>query len=183
MVILCRIWWTILQYRYKITQQNVTRCFSNFTVIWTAQLACDAYTNDSFHLNCFLTVQRKQAESQSAQTLIRSLLTKTGPVVQSIVSLTKSLVNDSLSLLVCLKSSVLIFFAEKMWGAFAVQKLLTFFLAKNGSVFMYNMFEILTSHNWAQTFMFHFLLKTVLCKSGSCIKPSSFINGTMLLTL
>ena len=65
-----------------------------------------------------------------------------GPVVQSIVSLTKSLVNDSLSLLVCLKSSVLIFFAEKMRGAFA--KLLIF-SAKNGSVFMYNMFEILTS--------------------------------------
>ena len=37
-----------------------------------------------------------------------------GPVVQSIVSLTKSLVDDSLSLLVRLKSSVLIFFAEKM---------------------------------------------------------------------
>ena len=37
-----------------------------------------------------------------------------GPVVQSIISLTKSLVNDSLSLLVRLKSSVLIFFAEKM---------------------------------------------------------------------
>ena len=37
-----------------------------------------------------------------------------GPVVQSIVNLTKSLVNDSLSLLVRLKSSVLIFFAEKM---------------------------------------------------------------------
>ena len=68
-----------------------------------------------------------------------------GPVVQSIVSLTKSLVNDSLSLLVRLKSSVLIFFAEKMWGAFALQKLLTFFRQKNGSVFMYDMFEILTS--------------------------------------
>ena len=37
-----------------------------------------------------------------------------GTVVQSIVSLTKSLVNDSLSLLVRLKSSVLTFFAEKM---------------------------------------------------------------------
>ena len=66
-----------------------------------------------------------------------------GPVVQSIVSLTKSLVNDSLSLLVRLKSGLLIFFAEKMRGAF-LQKLLTFFSAKNGSVFMYNMFEILT---------------------------------------
>ena len=52
-----------------------------------------------------------------------------GPVVQSIVSLTKLLVNDSLSLLVRLKSSVLVFFAEKI-----------------GSVFMYNTFEILTSH-------------------------------------
>ena len=60
------------------------------------------------------------------------------PVVQTIVSLTKSLVNDLLSLLVRLKSSVIIFFAEKMWGAFA------FFRHKNGSVFMYNMFEILT---------------------------------------
>ena len=59
-----------------------------------------------------------------------------GPVVQSIVSLTKSLVNDSLSLLVRLKSSVLIFFAEKAPHIFS---------AKNGSVFMYNVFEILTS--------------------------------------
>ena len=67
-----------------------------------------------------------------------------GPVVQSIVSLTKSLVNDSLSLLVCLKSSVLIFFAEKMRGAFTA-KAPHIFSAKNGSVFMYNMFEILTS--------------------------------------
>ena len=60
-----------------------------------------------------------------------------GPVVQSIVSLTKWLVNDSLSLLVRLKSSVLIFFAEKMW--------VLIFSAKNGSISMYNMFEILMS--------------------------------------
>ena len=49
-----------------------------------------------------------------------------GPVVQSIVSLTKSLVNDSLSLLVRLKSSVLtakaphIFFFGKKWQCFYV---------------------------------------------------------------
>ena len=48
------------------------------------------------------------------------VVTLLGTVVQSIVSLTKSLVNDSLSLLVRLKSSVLIFFAEKMRGAFAL---------------------------------------------------------------
>ena len=62
-----------------------------------------------------------------------------GPVVQSIVSLTKSLINDSLSLLVRLKSSLLICFAEKM------QKLLTFFRQKMAVFFMYNMFKILTS--------------------------------------
>ena len=45
---------------------------------------------------------------------LHHLHTLLGLVVQSIVSLMKSLVNDSLSLLVHLKSSVLIFFAEKM---------------------------------------------------------------------
>ena len=68
-----------------------------------------------------------------------------GPVVQSIVSLTKSLVNDSLSLLVRLKSSVLIFFAEKNVRSFCSAKAPHIFSAKNASVFMYNMFEILTS--------------------------------------
>ena len=53
-----------------------------------------------------------------------------GPVVPSI-SLTISLVKGSLKLLVCIKSSVLILFAEKMTRAFALQKLLTFFQQKN----------------------------------------------------
>ena len=41
---------------------------------------------------------------------LKSYINHQGPVVQSIFSLTKSLVSDSLSLLVRLKSSVLIFF-------------------------------------------------------------------------
>ena len=65
---------------------------------------------------------------------VMDLTSNQGPVVQSIARLTKSLVSDSLSLLVRQKSSVLIFFAEK-----------NVFSAKNDSVFMYNMFEILTS--------------------------------------
>ena len=65
-----------------------------------------------------------------------------GPVVQSIVSLTKLLVNDSLSLLVRLKSSVLIFFCRKNERSFCTAKAPLIFSAKNGSVFMYNMFEI-----------------------------------------
>ena len=44
-----------------------------------------------------------------------------GPVVQSVVSLT--VLADSIH-------NILIFFAEKMWVAFALQKLLTFFLQK-----------------------------------------------------
>ena len=74
----------------------------------------------------------KEATRKLIETLIGSVSypKHLGPVVQSIISLMKSLVNDSLSLLVRLKSSVLIFFAEKMWGAFALQKLLTFFRQK-----------------------------------------------------
>ena len=50
-----------------------------------------------------------------------------GPVVQSVVSLTSSLRVISLTVLADSIYNILIFFAEKMWVAFAVQKLLTFF--------------------------------------------------------
>ena len=53
-----------------------------------------------------------------------------GPVVQSVVSLTSSLRVISLTVLVDSIHSIMIFFAEKMWVAFALQKLLTFFQQK-----------------------------------------------------
>ena len=53
-----------------------------------------------------------------------------GPVVQSVVSLTSSLRVISLSVLVESIYNMLKFFAEKMWVAFALQKLLTFFFSK-----------------------------------------------------
>ena len=53
-----------------------------------------------------------------------------GPVVQSVVSLTSSLRVISLTVLVDSIYNTLIFFAEKMWVAFALQKLLTFFQQK-----------------------------------------------------
>ena len=53
-----------------------------------------------------------------------------GPVVQSVVSLTSSLRVISLTVLADSIYSILIFFAEKMWVAFALQKLLTFFQQK-----------------------------------------------------
>ena len=53
-----------------------------------------------------------------------------GPVVQSIISLMSSLRVISLTVLADLIYNILIFFAEKMWVAFALQKLLTFFQQK-----------------------------------------------------
>ena len=53
-----------------------------------------------------------------------------GPVVQSVVSLTNSLRVILLTVLADSIYSILIFFAEKMWVAFAMQKLLTFFQQK-----------------------------------------------------
>ena len=53
-----------------------------------------------------------------------------GPVVQSVVSLTTSLRVISLTVLADSKYNILIFFAEIMWVAFALQKLLTFFQQK-----------------------------------------------------
>ena len=53
-----------------------------------------------------------------------------GPIVQSVVSLTSSLRVISLTVLADSIRNILIFFAEKMWVAFALQKLLTFYQQK-----------------------------------------------------
>ena len=53
-----------------------------------------------------------------------------GPVVQSFASLTSSLRVIMLTVLVDSTYNILIFFAEKMRVAFALQKLLTFFFSK-----------------------------------------------------
>ena len=55
------------------------------------------------------------------------------PVVQSVVSLTSSLRVISLTVLADSIYNILIFFAEKMWVAFAMQKLLTFFQQKSSA--------------------------------------------------
>ena len=59
-----------------------------------------------------------------------SRLKDQGPVVQSVVSLTSLLRVISLTVLADSIYSILKFFAEKMWVAFALQKLLTFFQQK-----------------------------------------------------
>ena len=53
-----------------------------------------------------------------------------GPVVQSVISLTSLLRVISLTVLANSIYNILILFAEKMWVAFALQKLLTFFQQK-----------------------------------------------------
>ena len=62
-----------------------------------------------------------------------SLTILLGPVDQSIVSITSSLRVISLTFLADSIHNILIFFAEKMWVAFALQKLLTFFQQKNSA--------------------------------------------------
>ena len=56
--------------------------------------------------------------------------THLGPVVQSIISLTSSLRGQLVWCFMALQPNTLIFFVEKMIEAFALQKLLTFFLTK-----------------------------------------------------
>ena len=75
----------------------------------------------------------KADNSHEMPSLIRSELqkkTKQGPVVQSVVSLTSSLRVISLTVLADSIYNILIFFAEKKWVAFTMQKLLTFFHQK-----------------------------------------------------
>ena len=70
-------------------------------------------------------------------------ITKQGPVVQSIVSLTSVLSGQLLKCYKTVLPNTLIFFVETMREAFALQKLLTF-INKNTGVFQKLMFEILT---------------------------------------
>ena len=59
------------------------------------------------------------------------LTTESGPVVQSIVSLTSSLRGRLVKCFSTSQSNTLIFFVDKMREAFALQKLLTFYQQKN----------------------------------------------------
>ena len=64
-----------------------------------------------------------------------------GPVFQSIVSLTKPLVEDLLNCSVLTKSTAPIIFAKKLYESFALQKFLTFFHQK------YEVFLRITTNN------------------------------------
>ena len=76
--------------------------------------------------------KKKQQKNKKyiSKRLLKFLPSIQGPVVQSIVILTSSLRVISLSVLADSIYNILIFFAEKMWVAFALQKLLTFFQQK-----------------------------------------------------
>ena len=71
-------------------------------------------------------IKKKYYQFELAQRVVKDK----GPVVQSVVSLTSSLRVISLTVLAQSIYNILIFFAEKMWVAFALQKLLTFFQQK-----------------------------------------------------
>ena len=64
------------------------------------------------------------------EVLLKEVFENLDPIVQNVVSLTSSLRVISLTGLADSIHNILIFFAEKMWVAFAMQKLLTFFQQK-----------------------------------------------------
>ena len=79
------------------------------------------------HNNCLPWKKKWQEIYQVYPDPLSVVCGSLGPVVQSIVSLTSSLRVISLTVLADSIYNILIFFAEKMWVAFALQKLLTFF--------------------------------------------------------
>ena len=101
---------------------NHEYCFCGQSV--QGQLVCQHFTQTSIEKTCQLTyVQRRKAINEMVQ----------GRVVQSIVKCFMTLLPNAL-----------IFFVEKLKKAFALQKLLTFFSAKNIGIFQILTFEILT---------------------------------------
>ena len=84
--------------------------------------------NASIHL--WVSIEAELIQKPLMRYLIKGLWKYQGPVVQSVVSLTSSLRIISLTVLADSIYNILIFFAEKLWVAFAVQKLLTFFQQK-----------------------------------------------------
>ena len=73
---------------------------------------------------------RLSVRIHAVNTLYSWIARNQGPVVQTVVSLTSSLRVISLTVLADSIYNILIFFAEKTWVAFALQKLLTFFQRK-----------------------------------------------------
>ena len=77
-----------------------------------------------------LATLEKKKKNQQHVSMVPPENFNQGPVVQSVVSLTSSLSVILLTVLADSIHNILKFFAEKMWVAFALQKLLTFFQQK-----------------------------------------------------
>ena len=78
--------------------------------------------------NIYVVISFKGSSMHMAEWVLHC--TDQGPVVQSVVNLTSLLRVISLTVLANSIHNILIFFAEKMWVVFALQKLLPFFSKK-----------------------------------------------------
>ena len=118
-----------------------------------------------------------------------------GPVVQSIISLRSSLMKNLLTV-VALYFQIHMYidiFAAKMWVAFAVQKLLTFFQQININVFPIfqdrnfnvtlanNFVKFWTAWPWTSNFITILILKFVRDHLITCIVIFFFSNNLLLL--
>ena len=86
------------------------------------------YLNRKIRANSIDPDQKLQNEASDQVLYCLPLIQ--GPAVQSIISLTSLLRVISLTVLADSIYNIMIFFAGKMWVAFALQKLLTFFQQK-----------------------------------------------------
>ena len=98
--------------------------------IESAKTVNEMTLNELVKLTTLWTTGPRMANSVDLDEMAHYMPSYPGTVVQSIVSLTSSLRVISLTVLTDSIYNILIFFAEKMWVAFAVQKLLTFFQQK-----------------------------------------------------
>ena len=104
-------------------------------IIETILLSCKIESSTMLGVVCtsanYITVKWRGHKTETSVFFFSSCSENQGPVVQSVVSLTSSLRVISLTVLADSIYNTLIFFAEKMWVAFALQKLLTFFQQKH----------------------------------------------------
>ena len=113
--------WSQTEYRVKFSAEDILKFFSYFPKTGF-DISCKLSPVETICTKCQILFSGKNKKKISPICL--------GPVVQSVVSLTSSLRIISLTVLVDSIHNILIFFAEKMWVPFALQKLLTCFQQK-----------------------------------------------------
>ena len=114
--------------KIMLNDQNISCCYVFIGITVTMWFQWVPTHKTDFW--CEKKIKNKKKQNLSQISPITSFWAASGPSFQSVFSLTSSLRVISLTILADSIHNILIFFAEKMWVAFALQKLLTFFQQK-----------------------------------------------------